>query len=186
MSGWDEKRDEISGKSLMVVCSSPHSIRRKLNHLSYHKRNQSRPSFRLWSTVTSHWIHWSTCSTVVSGNETSIFLFVEYIVRWSISSPTNAINYFRSIKMTTVGDIARSTAQQIEVYPIPPPKLANIQKALSLYEERLVTSPSLSPIIGNNGESLTPVASTSDETMGRWMKLVRIDVQLPSRRSFSD
>ncbi|CAF1271492.1 unnamed protein product [Rotaria sordida] len=79
--------------------------------------------------------------------------------------PTNAINYFRSIKMNTVGDIARSTAAQIEVYPIPPPKLANIQKALSLYQERLINSPSLSPIIGTNGESLTPIASTSEETI---------------------
>ncbi|UJR21601.1 hypothetical protein I4U23_024683 [Adineta vaga] len=77
--------------------------------------------------------------------------------------PTNAINYFRSIKMNTVGDIARSTAAQIEVYPLPPPKLSNIQKALSLYQERLVTSPSLSPIIGINSESLTPIASTSEE-----------------------
>ncbi|CAF4368996.1 unnamed protein product, partial [Adineta steineri] len=77
--------------------------------------------------------------------------------------PTNAINYFRSIKMSTVGDIARSTAAQIEVYPLPPPKLANIQKALSLYQERLVTSPSLSPIIGTNDETLTPIASTSEE-----------------------
>jgi hypothetical protein len=68
--------------------------------------------------------------------------------------------------MNTVGDIARSTAAQIEVYPIPPPKLANIQKALSLYQERLVTSPSLSPIIGTNGESLTPIASTSEEPIG--------------------
>jgi len=66
--------------------------------------------------------------------------------------------------MNTVGDIARSTAAQIEVYPIPPPKLANIQKALSLYQERLVTSPSLSPIIG---ESLTPIASTSEEPIGK-------------------
>ena len=74
--------------------------------------------------------------------------------------------------MTTVGDIARSTAEQIEVYPIPPPKLANIQKALSLYQERLVTSPSLSPIIGNSSESLTPIASTSEETIGRLTKLV--------------
>jgi len=81
-------------------------------------------------------------------------------------SPTNAINYFHSIKMNTVGDIARSTAAQIEVYPIPPPKLANIQKALSLYQERLVNSPSLSPIIGTNGESLTPIASTSEEPIG--------------------
>jgi hypothetical protein len=84
-----------------------------------------------------------------------------------IFSPTNAINYFRSIKMNTVGDVARSTAEQIEVYPIPPPKLANIQKALSLYQERLVTSPSLSPIIGTNGESLTPIASTSEEPVGK-------------------
>jgi hypothetical protein len=90
----------------------------------------------------------------------NIFLYV--------SSPTNAINYFRSIKMNTVGDIARSTAAQIEVYPIPPPKLANIQKALSLYQERLITSPSLSPIIGTNGESLTPIASTSEEPIGIW------------------
>ncbi|CAF4336352.1 unnamed protein product, partial [Rotaria sp. Silwood2] len=79
--------------------------------------------------------------------------------------PTNAINYFRSIKMNTVGDIARSTAVQIEVYPIPPPKLANIQKALSLYQERLINSPSLSPIIGTNNESLTPIASTSEESI---------------------
>jgi hypothetical protein len=83
-----------------------------------------------------------------------------------IFSPTSAINYFHSIRMNTVGDIARSTAAQIEVYPIPPPKLANIQKALSLYQERLVTSPSLSPIIGTNGESLTPIASTSEEPIG--------------------
>ena len=68
--------------------------------------------------------------------------------------------------MNTVGDIARSTAAQIEVYPLPPPKLSNIQKAFSIYQERLVTSPSLSPIIGTNGESLTPVASTSEETIG--------------------
>lgn len=74
--------------------------------------------------------------------------------------------------MTTVGDIARSTAEQIDVYPIPPPKLANILKALSLYQERLVTSPSLSPIIGNSSESLTPIASTSEETIGRLTKLV--------------
>ncbi|CAF0982498.1 unnamed protein product [Rotaria sp. Silwood1] len=79
--------------------------------------------------------------------------------------PTNAINYFHSIKMNTVGDIARSTAAQIEVYPIPPPKLANIQKALLLYQERLINSPSLSPIIGTNGESLTPIASTSEESI---------------------
>ncbi|CAM4900250.1 unnamed protein product [Rotaria socialis] len=77
--------------------------------------------------------------------------------------PTNAINYFRSIKLNTVGDIARSTAAQIEVYPLPPPKLANILKALSLYQERLINSPSLSPIVGTNGESLTPIASTSEE-----------------------
>ncbi|CAF1214281.1 unnamed protein product [Adineta ricciae] len=77
--------------------------------------------------------------------------------------PTNAINYFRSIKINTVGDIARSTAEQIEVYPLPPPKLANIQKALSIYQERLITSPSLSPIIGTNGESMAPIASTSEE-----------------------
>ena len=88
----------------------------------------------------------------------------------SIFSPTNAINYFRSIKINTVGDIARSTAAQIEVYPIPPPKLANIRKALSLYQERLVTSPSLSPIIGTNGESLTPIASTSEEPIGMTKK----------------
>ena len=68
--------------------------------------------------------------------------------------------------MSTVGDIARSTASQIEVYPIPPPKLANIQKALTLYQERLVTSPSLSPIIGPSGEFLTPIASTSEEPIG--------------------
>ncbi|CAF2144080.1 unnamed protein product [Rotaria magnacalcarata] len=77
--------------------------------------------------------------------------------------PTNAINYFRSIKLNTVGDIARSTAAQIEVYPLPPPKLANILKALSLYQERLINSPSLSPIVGTNGEPLTPIASTSEE-----------------------
>lgn len=86
--------------------------------------------------------------------------------RTVFSSPTNAINYFRSIKINTVGDIARSTASQIEVYPIPPPKLANIQKALTLYQERLVTSPSLSPIIGPSGEFLTPIASTSEEPIG--------------------
>lgn len=67
--------------------------------------------------------------------------------------------------MNTVGDMARATAAQIEVYPIPPPKLANIQKALSLYQERLVTSPSLSPIIGNNTELLPPIASTSEESI---------------------
>ena len=68
--------------------------------------------------------------------------------------------------MRTVGDIARSTADQIDVYPIPPPKLANVQKALALYQDRLVTSPSLSPILGINGESLTPIASTSEEPIG--------------------
>ena len=68
--------------------------------------------------------------------------------------------------MNTVGDIARSTAAQIEVYPLPPPKLANIQKALALYQERLVTSPSLSPIIGPIVESLTPIATTSEEPIG--------------------
>lgn len=73
--------------------------------------------------------------------------------------------------MNTVGDIARSTAAQIEVYPLPPPKLANIQKALSLYQERLVTSPSLSPIIASNGESLTPIASTSEETIGKLKRI---------------
>ena len=67
------------------------------------------------------------------------------------------------MKLNTVGDIARLTAEQIEVYPIPSPKLDNIQKALSLYQERLVNSPSLSPIIGTNNESLTPIASTSEE-----------------------
>lgn len=69
--------------------------------------------------------------------------------------------------MTKVGDIARSTAQQIEVFPIPPPKLVNIQKALSLYQERLVSSPSLSPIIPTTQqESLMPITSSSEETMG--------------------
>ena len=76
--------------------------------------------------------------------------------------------------MNTVGDIARSTASQIEIYPLPPPKLANIQKALALYQERLVTSPSLSPIIGPTGESLTPVASTSEEPIGTDQKHVLI------------
>jgi hypothetical protein len=55
-------------------------------------------------------------------------------------SPTNVINYFHSIKINTIGDIARSTSTQIEIYPIPPPKLINIQKALSLYQERLTNS----------------------------------------------
>mgnify|MGYP006897118722 CR=1 FL=1 len=68
--------------------------------------------------------------------------------------------------MNTVGDIARATAEQIEVYPIPPPKLVNIQKALSLYQERLINSPSLSPIIDIDNESLTPIASTSEEPIG--------------------
>ena len=81
-------------------------------------------------------------------------------------SPTNAINYFRSMNMNKVGDIARATAEEIEVYPIPPPKLANIRKALSLYQERLITSPSLSPIIGNREESLIPVTSNVEESIG--------------------
>lgn len=68
--------------------------------------------------------------------------------------------------MSTVGDIARSTAAQIEVYPLPPPKLSNILRALSLYQERLVNSPSLSPIIGTNDESLTTIPSTSEEPIG--------------------
>jgi len=66
-------------------------------------------------------------------------------------SPTDILHYFHSIKINTIGDIARSTSTQIENYPIPSPKLANIQKALSLYQERLTNSLS--------------IASTSDETI---------------------
>ncbi|CAF3923293.1 unnamed protein product [Rotaria magnacalcarata] len=45
--------------------------------------------------------------------------------------PTNTIEYFHSISINTIGDLARATADQIETYPIPSPKLTNIQNALS-------------------------------------------------------
>ncbi|CAF4342449.1 unnamed protein product, partial [Rotaria socialis] len=45
--------------------------------------------------------------------------------------PISTIEYFHSISINTIGDLARATAVQIETYPIPSPKLTNIQNALS-------------------------------------------------------
>jgi hypothetical protein len=61
------------------------------------------------------------------------------------------------------------TTDQIEVSPLPSPKLANIQKALLLYQERLVNSSPVSPTVDNNGVSLIPIASTSDELMRKYL-----------------
>ena len=43
--------------------------------------------------------------------------------------------------MRTIGDIARATANQIETYPIPIPKLVNIQKALETFSNSLTIIP---------------------------------------------
>ncbi|CAF1077573.1 unnamed protein product [Rotaria sordida] len=76
---------------------------------------------------------------------------------------TSTIDYFYSNNIKTIGDIARLTSAQIEIYPIPSPKLINIQKVFSLYEEQLTKSSSISPPIDNINESLMPIASTSEE-----------------------
>ncbi|CAF4869515.1 unnamed protein product [Rotaria sp. Silwood1] len=73
--------------------------------------------------------------------------------------PANTIDYFHSNNIHTIGNIAQLTPNQIETYPIPLPKLANIQKVLSLYEEQLIKSSSISSKIDNMNESL----STSEE-----------------------
>ncbi|CAF4161513.1 unnamed protein product, partial [Rotaria sp. Silwood2] len=76
--------------------------------------------------------------------------------------PTNTIDYFHLNNINTIGDIARLTPVQIEIYPIPSPKLANIQQALSLYEEQLTKSSSISPPIDNMNESLMPIATNNE------------------------
>ncbi|CAF0869214.1 unnamed protein product [Adineta steineri] len=73
--------------------------------------------------------------------------------------PTDVINYFHSNKINTVGDVARSTSVQIETYPIPSPKVVNIEKALSRYEKHLNNSSS----INHTRHSLLPTATTLEE-----------------------
>jgi hypothetical protein len=93
------------------------------------------------------------------------FVKTNQIFKQNISffSSTDTLNYFHSNNINTIGDIARSTSNQIETYPIPSPKLANIQKALSLYQQRLINPSSVSPPITD--ESLIPIACTSEETI---------------------
>jgi hypothetical protein len=74
------------------------------------------------------------------------------------SSPTDTLTYFHSNQINTIGDIARATSIQIETYPIPPPKLTNIQKAL----EHFATSSSILP---TNETTIIPIATTSEETI---------------------
>ncbi len=78
------------------------------------------------------------------------------------SSPTDTLTYFHSNQINTIGDIARATSIQIETYPIPPPKLANIQKAL----EHFATSSSILP---TNETAIIPIATTSEETIRMYL-----------------
>ena len=72
-----------------------------------------------------------------------------------VRSPSETLDDFHSLQIKTVGDLARSTAAQIETYPIPAPKLLNAQKALALFQAQSVNA--------KNDESFRPAASTSEE-----------------------
>jgi hypothetical protein len=67
-------------------------------------------------------------------------------------SCSDYIDQFRLLQIRTVGDLARSTIAQIETYPIPSPKLSNIDKALSAYRMQLDSS-SLPSMIRRHGDS---------------------------------
>lgn len=88
------------------------------------------------------------------------------LIKTFIFSPQDVLNYFHSNQLNTIGDIARLTSSQIENFPIPSPKLTNIQKAFSLYQKHLINSLSVSSITimdnTTNTTTLIPIASTSD------------------------
>jgi hypothetical protein len=73
------------------------------------------------------------------------------------------LNHFHSNKINTIGDIARLTSTEIENSPLPSPKLENIQKAFSLYQEHLVNSSSMNNTITN----------TSDKTIRMYFYLIK-------------
>ena len=57
------------------------------------------------------------------------------------SSPAHLLDQFRATNIVTVDDLARLNVAQVETYPIPPPKLATIQRVLSRYHEYLHNAP---------------------------------------------
>lgn len=67
------------------------------------------------------------------------------------------------MNIITIGDLARSTSVQIETYPIPSPKLTNIQQALKLYEENLAKCSSASPPTDDMNESSMSIRNSSEE-----------------------
>jgi hypothetical protein len=77
-------------------------------------------------------------------------------------SPTDTLTYFHSNQINTIGDIARLTSIQIETYPIPSPKVTNIQKSL----EHFATSSSILP---TNEIAVIPIATTSEETIRMYL-----------------
>ncbi len=77
-------------------------------------------------------------------------------------SPTDTLTYFHSNQINTIGDIARLTSIQIETYPIPSPKVTNIQKSL----EHFATS---SLILPTNEIAVIPIATTSEETIRMYL-----------------
>ena len=108
------------------------------------------------------------------------------------SSPPHLLDQFRATKIITVGDLAQLNATQLDVYPIPPPKLVTIQRVLSRYHEYLndasTTRELLTPIsigyeklIGtysrSRGTTLTPPVSPTrtkrDEHDSSWCSIVR-------------
>lgn len=69
--------------------------------------------------------------------------------------------------MKTIGDLARCTIEQIESFSLPTPKLSNLQKLLSTYENQLEKTSTKILTIDNNDDLSPPIATTSDEDIVR-------------------
>ena len=79
-----------------------------------------------------------------------------------ICSANDVLNHFQSVNINTVGDLARLSLNQIEMDPVLSSKSANLRRALTFYQERLIASSSTNTI----DCSLTVCTTiTSDESM---------------------